>query len=269
MSKFATLLKTIEASNQPGCFRVSIDDSWIQGRTTFGGLTAALIVAAIQQQVPNDRVLRTLSVSFIGPVPMGTHEIRIRALREGGSVSHYHGEMICDGEVSASLSAAFGKGRDFRLQVSGPEIPQVPAHGDLREMRHNPNAPGFLQNFDLRGVSGSPPFSNAAEADFSLWLNFLEDTPNSLPALVALADVPPIPGMNMMRPPGAGSSLSWYLEFPNPSAQLDGEENTAWMYYDYRCQSAADGYFHNQATIWSEDGTPILYSRQVATLFEK
>jgi acyl-CoA thioesterase len=269
MSKFLQLLNSVQAGDQLGRYSVEIDAAWMQGRTTFGGLTAALIIHAIQQQVPADRALRSLSVSFIGPVPVGAHEIRIRTLREGGSVSHYHGEMVCDGEVTASLSAAFGKSRDSRLSVSGPRMPNVPRPAELQPMPNNPNALGFLTLFDLRFVSGAPPFSNAEKPDFSLWLSFLEDTPSTLAAIVALADVPPMPGINMLRPAGAGSSLSWYLEFPNPVVDSEAGDSSAWLFYDYRAQSAADGYFHNYATVWSENGTPILYSRQVATLFEK
>lgn len=264
MSKFSQLLDTIQASNQPGSFTVEIDDTWMQGRTTFGGLTAALIIHAIQKSVAADRLPRSLSVNFIGPVSQGQHEIKVRALREGGSVSHFQGEMVCNGEVAVSLSVSFGKSRESRLKITGPSLPPVSAFADTSPMPKREGAPGFLQHFDLRFVSGAPPFSGADEADFSLWLGFKDDTPSNLAALVALGDVPPMPGLNMMKPPGAGSSLSWYLEFPNHLS-----EDTQPLFYDYKAQSGANGYFNNYATIWAADGTPVMYSRQVATLFEK
>lgn len=269
MSEFSRLLSTVQASDQPGSYRVEIGDAWMQGRTTFGGLTASLIIHAIQKEVPADRALRNLSVTFVGPVPVGEHQIAIRVLRAGGSVTHYQGEMICNGDIAVSLSASFGKSRDSRLRVDGPALPSVPAPAELKTMPFNSKAPSFLKHFDLRFVSGSPPFSNSDDPDFKLWFTFLEDTPTSLAAIIALADVPPMPGMSMMRPPGAGSTLSWYVEFPNPDAINSHNGNTPWLYYDYRAQSGADGYFHNYATAWNEEGTAVLYSRQVATLFEK
>ena len=264
MNKYVELLQTIEATDQPSCFTVHIDESWAQGRTTFGGLTASLIVHAIMKQVPEDRPLRNLAVNFVGPVPVGTHEIRIRALREGGSVSHYQGEIVCDGNVTVTLTVAFGKSRASRFKFDGPSMPTVPSPLDLQSMPRHPGAPQFLQHFDLRFVAGALPMSGGDEPDLALWIRFNEDVTLSTPAMIAFADVPPMPGLNMMRPPGAGSSLSWYLEFPNYA-----DANTQWLYYDYQAQSAADGYFNNFATAWAEDGRPLLYSRQVAMLFEK
>lgn len=269
MSLFSKLLHTVQATDQPGRYTVEIDDTWVQGRTTFGGLTVCVVVHAIQKEVPNDRALRNLAVTFVGPVPVGKHEISIRTLREGGSVTHFQGEMTCNGEVAVSVAASFAKGRDSRLKVAGPALPDAPLPTALNRMPLNAHAPSFLKHFDLRFVAGSPPFSNSDDPDCKLWLTFAEETPCTLAAIVALADVPPVPGMSMMKPPGAGSSLSWYLEFPSPNALSIGASKTPWLYYDYRAQSAADGYFHNYATVWNEEGTPVLYSRQVATLFEK
>ena len=99
-----------------------------------------------------------------------------------------------------------------------------------------------------------------------LWLRFKEAGKLDLAALIAIADVPPMPGLNMIKHPGVGSSLSWYLEFPS---QVPSADMSDWNFYDYRSQSAGNGYFHNYATIWDASGKAIMFSRQVATVFEK
>lgn len=47
---------------------LTIDSGWGQGRTTFGGLSAALLLHKIQPQLSDDDVLRSLSVNFCGPL---------------------------------------------------------------------------------------------------------------------------------------------------------------------------------------------------------
>ncbi|QQD16989.1 thioesterase family protein [Spongiibacter nanhainus] len=265
MQTFSTILDSLQAIDDDH-YNVSYDDSWLQGRTAFGGLSASLVVAAMAQTVPEDRALRALSVSFVGPATPGQHSIRLRRLREGGSVSHLQGELVCDGEVATSVSAAFGSGRSSSYLQSAPPRPDCKKPEECERLPFIQGlTPDFTQHFEMRLTHGALPGAKADSADYGLWLRFVEPTPTSIASLIALADVPPMPGLNVVQAMKAGSSLSWYLEFP---AGLDGSDMNDWWYYDYRCQSAADGYFNNTATIWDPSGRPAMFSRQVAVVFE-
>jgi acyl-CoA thioesterase len=267
MRDFQELINSLQARSEPGLFNVSIDESWLQGRTAFGGLSTALIIAAMQRQVVPDRRLRTLSVLFVGPVGSGEHQIQLRKLRSGGSVSHLQGELLCNGEVGVTVLAAYGKDRASMIRIEGPVMPSVIAPESAVAMPYIEGiTPEFTRHFDIRLSHGSMPFCGAETADFGMWLRFPKARPIDLPALVALADVPPMPGLNMLKPPAVGSSLSWHLEFPAPLPVASASD---WWYYDYRCQSASDGYYNNFATIWGPDKQAIMFSRQVATIFEK
>ncbi|MEX1669423.1 acyl-CoA thioesterase [Zhongshania guokunii] len=267
MIDFQGLLASIKPSGEANQYSVSVDDTWLQGRTAFGGLSAALICEAMQQQVDADRRLRALSVVFVGPVPAGEHRIVIRELRAGGSVSHLQGELVCDGEVAVTVSASYGKDRPSAIKLDAPSIPEVSPPESLTPLPYIKGiTPQFTQHFDMRIASGDLPFSGAASADFGIWLRFPSPRAIDIPALIALADSPPMPGLNMIKPPGVGSSLSWYLEFPTDLPSADASQ---WWYCDYRCQAAGDGYFHNNATIWGPDGRAVMFSRQIATVFEK
>ena len=120
MKDFKTLLSGVRATQNNNEYTVDIEETWLQGRTAFGGLSAALIVKAMLNQLPSDRRLRSLAVMFVGPVSAGEHRIVLRELRAGGSVTHIQGEIICNGEVGATVSAAFGKDRLHQHQVPGP-----------------------------------------------------------------------------------------------------------------------------------------------------
>lgn len=265
MQTFAEILDSLTAIDDDH-FTVSYDDSWLQGRTAFGGLSAGLVVAAMDRVTPSDRSLRALSVSFVGPAAPGKHTIRLRRLREGGSVSHIQGELVCDGEVATSVSAAFGSGRTSSYSQSAPTRPDCKKPEACERLPFIQGlTPDFTQHFDMRLTHGALPGAKAESADYGMWLRFVEPTPTSVASAVALADVPAMPGLNVVQAMKAGSSLSWYLEFPGDIQSTDMND---WWYYDYRCQSAADGYFNNVATIWDPSGRPLMFSRQVAVIFE-
>src|SRR5262249_60793476 len=68
---------------------VALDDcgeDWMQGRSVFGGLQAAVALAAMRTLVP-DAPLRTLQMAFVAPV--GARDLRARAatLRAGKSAT--------------------------------------------------------------------------------------------------------------------------------------------------------------------------------------
>lgn len=266
-SAFSALLATVQATPVAGEYDAVIDESWLQGRTAFGGLSTSLVFQAMQQQIEAERYLRTLSVSFVGPAPAGRHKIRTRVLREGGSVTHMQGELLCGDEVAVSVNAAFGKARIAKIALPGPVLPDVKAPQDCKPLPYIEGiTPEFTKHFDMRFAYGAPPFAGAESADFGLWVKFKEPQFLSLSHLIALGDVPPMPGLNMITPPGMGSSLSWYVELPANIPQLVENE---FVYFDYRCQAAGDGYYNNIATLWTEAGQPIMFGRQVATVFER
>ena len=58
MSDFQTLMSSVASTTDKNRYSVNVYDTWLQGRTAFGGLSAALVVAAMNKQVAADRRLR-------------------------------------------------------------------------------------------------------------------------------------------------------------------------------------------------------------------
>ncbi|MFT4941088.1 MAG: acyl-CoA thioesterase [Paraglaciecola sp.] len=50
---------------------LSISNDWAQGRTGYGGVSEALIYAAIKEKVSTDQVLRSFTCNFVGPLNTG------------------------------------------------------------------------------------------------------------------------------------------------------------------------------------------------------
>jgi acyl-CoA thioesterase len=56
--------------------QIEIPPTWGQGRATYGGLVAVLLLARLVGVVGTARVLRSVTVSFVGPVTAGAAELR-------------------------------------------------------------------------------------------------------------------------------------------------------------------------------------------------
>ncbi|MGM0394917.1 MAG: acyl-CoA thioesterase domain-containing protein [Thermodesulfobacteriota bacterium] len=63
---FATLMEKIENPGEKT--HLHVPDDWMQGRTVYGGLVAALALKAMRAHVSPERKIRGLFISFIGPL---------------------------------------------------------------------------------------------------------------------------------------------------------------------------------------------------------
>ena len=75
MTSFSDLIAAISAEGE-----TTIPEDWRQGRTTYGGLSAALCVAGALRAVPGLPALRAAQFVFVGP-PTGGLRISATVLR--------------------------------------------------------------------------------------------------------------------------------------------------------------------------------------------
>ncbi len=67
-----------------------IPKTWGQGRTAFGGISAGMLYTAVKQQVTDNRVLRSFTTNFVGPLSLESpFSIEVTLLRTGKNVSQY------------------------------------------------------------------------------------------------------------------------------------------------------------------------------------
>ena len=87
---------------------LSIPAEWGQGRATFGGLIAALQYEAMRAKVPADRPVRSLAITFVGPVePDVPVSFEVDVLREGKAVSQVLGRAMQKGQVVTLVQRRF------------------------------------------------------------------------------------------------------------------------------------------------------------------
>ena len=81
--RFSEAMQTV--TRRGDGWQATVSEDWLQGRSAFGGLQAALALRAMRERVPVDMPLRSLQVTFIAPVPAGPVSIRAQRLRAGRS----------------------------------------------------------------------------------------------------------------------------------------------------------------------------------------
>src|SRR5690606_1627691 len=97
-----------------------IPPDWAQGRAAFGGVVAALMFDDMQRKVTPGRPMRSLQVSFVGPVTPGKpFRIVSELLREGKSASQALGRIIQGDATCVVACASFGADRESAVQVGG------------------------------------------------------------------------------------------------------------------------------------------------------
>lgn len=272
-----SLTSMLEAAANGGT--VEVDQGWTQGRAIYGGLTGALLLAAMKGRIRAIAAdtgrpetvppLRAITVSFIGPATTGAIEIEAEILRIGSNVTQCQATVRQGGELVATALAAFGKHRESALSVAPSEA--MPDLGDPDAVEPFPYieklTPEFYQFAELRQVGGQLPFSGAESTGLSGWTS-LRESPDQFQEehLVALADAWPPAPIQMLDGFAPGSSLTWTLEViaeVNPET-TPGDTKLA---YSATTDSARDGYAHTHAMLWRPDGELVAISRQSITIF--
>lgn len=247
---------------------VVIPAEWGQGRASFGGLVAALAFEAMRAKVPQDRPVRSLAITFVGPVaPDVPVSFQAEVLREGKAVSQMFLRAVQDGQVMTVVQGSFGASRPSSVAVEALAAPQITPAEQCQELPYVRNVtPEFTRFLAMRWGIGGMPFSNTPSRQMGGWVRLREEPREPLGAaqLLALVDAWPPAVLSHLTRFAPGSSLTWTVEFIQPLPALDTH---AWCRYRAEIEHAGDGYGHCAAALWSPDGELLALSRQLVTVF--
>lgn len=246
---------------------MTFDKSWSQGRTVFGGVSAAAILRAMDFELESPRPLRVLHVNFIAPLKIEKPcRITIEHLRDGQNVTQLQGRLTQDNQTCVQVQACYGKSRDSKINRLSDQQCSLKSASKGNFLPIIPGVtPKFLKHITLDFQSGKLPFTGSKHSHIDGWMKFKEVPTNiSLAHIVALADAWPPTVLQMLKWPKPASTLSWQVDVLQPEIKLPPSQ---WIGYQAKTLQATDGYSHTQANIWSESGELILLSRQTDVIF--
>lgn len=243
-------------------FSAHVTDDWKQGRTTYGGMSAALCVEAAQRAFPEAPPLRSAQFAFVGPAA-GELTISVKALRQGKSTLFAAVDLVGEQGVATHGTLTFGAARESHLAHVEVPCPSVAPPDQLEPFHKNPEmAPGFVRQFDFRVAGGGRPGSGDPP-EYLLWIRHRDPAATSLSALVALADAPPPPAMTLFKTFGPISTMTWSLDVVGlPDADDDG-----WRLLRTRAETIGDGYSTQEMHLWDAKGRPLILARQNVAVF--
>lgn len=258
---YTDLLGAIENAG-PDARRVQVPETWMQGRTAYGGLTAALCLEAARKLAP-DLPPRAVQIAFVGPVN-GAVTSKAELLRRGKNAAFVSVRMTGEEGVLADCIMTFGAPRPSSLDFMDLPAPEVPEASDVPPYFRNHKGPAFAQNFDLLIAGGAPPMSGADKADVSIWMRHKDPAaPLDAAALLALADAPPPAAMAMFTEPGRISSMTWMAEFLTETIETDER----WFLARHVAQTSRNGYSSQEMVMWNSRREPVMVGRQTIAVF--
>jgi acyl-CoA thioesterase len=241
---------------------VIIPDQWMQGRTSYGGLSAALCLQTALLDNPNVPPIRSAQINFIGPTG-GKVQMQTKILRQGKSVCYI--EVLMFGEKGMATHAVFcfGAARESKLNAVYTAKPDVPDLDDLPEFFPLGNAPIFAQHFETKLAIGDPPVSGSTKNEFYLWCRHSDRLANNMAALLAIADMPPPAVLPKFKEFAPISSMTWMLNF------LIDEPKTrdGWWLLRSGAEHAVDGYSSQDMQVWNSNKELVISGLQNIAVF--
>ncbi len=262
MTTYADLIDLFAAA--PGAaFHGRVPADWLQGRTFYGGLSAALCLEGALKAYPGLPPLRSAEIAFIGPAE-GEVTVTAQVLRQGKSVTFVNADLSGESGLAARAIFAFGQARASIFNRHFTPAPDLPGPEEAgRFFPPGSEGPSFARNFDVRLAKGGVPMSSSTQHDHFLWVRHRDPRATSIAALLALADMPP-PAMMPMFPAFARiSTMTWGLNFMTDRPETDD----GWWLLESRAENAAEGYSSQDMFVWNRRGEPVIAGRQSVAIF--
>lgn len=264
-TSFTELLGALHADAADG-WQVTIPENWMQGRTSYGGLSTALCLQAVENSFNSYSnklpPLRSAQISFIGPAG-GAVSIKTKIMRQGRSVSYVSAEMFGERGLATHAVFCFGTKRDSNFNQDFCTAPTVPSVESCDNFFINDSAPVFTTNFESRLASGGYPVSGSDKSEHYIWARNKDASAVGTAALLGLADMLPPAILPMFKEFAPISSMTWMLNFlDDKHISKDG-----WWLLRTAAEHAKDGYSSQDMQVWNADRELVISGRQNVAIF--
>jgi acyl-CoA thioesterase len=262
MTLFTELLAAIAPDGDS--FRVTLSDDWLQGRTAYGGLSAALCVEAALRTAKDLPPLRSAQFTLIGPAA-GPLTMTARELRRGKSAVFVGVDLLGEAGLAARAVLSFGVARKSIIAYQDLPMPAVtPVSDSPSFFPEGRSTITFQQHFESRFAGGARPLTPGAEPEYLIWFRHRDAAAREgLVPLIALADAPP-PAIMVVFPQFAPiSTMTWSLDILSDAPATDD----GWWLIRSKAETAAQGYSAQSMMVWNSRGEPVIAHRQNVAIF--
>ena len=257
MAKLADALSAL--TSRGDSYIIETPEAWTQGRTLYGGMTAALCFESAKRQSLVQAPFRSAQFIFVGPAS-GELTFRAELLRAGRSSTAVSVDCASAAGMAARASFLFGADRSSLVENTAALPSPLPPADDCPVFIERTG--GFHDNFELRLAEGSPLFSGGLPG-FTVWVRF-RDAPDvdATTALLALADALPPAAMARFTAFAPISTTTWTVDVADVPSSMNG-----WHLLHSESDHSANGYSMQTMRLWSVSGTLLATGRQVVAIF--
>lgn len=257
-----TLAQLIDGMTGEGArLTAHLTPSWMQGRTAFGGITAALALAAARKALPDLPDLRSMQVAFLRPI-LEAVTFEVTLIRSGRTASFVQVDCLSDGALGARITFVFGADRPSQIENDFAPVPETPAPEGCDDLIRRSGGPSFFGNFEARIIEGDQLISGSDRPEIIVWSRLI-DTDGVTPeiALVCNADSMPPAVMTTFTQPAPISTVTWGLDVARIPDHAD------WIWTRTTSKQAANGYSVQDMELRDRDGSLIASAQQMVAVF--
>lgn len=245
---------------------IEVPETWLQGRTAYGGFTTALALVAARQVGADLPPLRSCVVSFIGPAA-GRLEARARVLRRGRNAIWVEARVEAANGIALTGTFVFMAGVSSQLSLDQASVPAglVPVDAAV-PVECPPVAPAFMRHeLELRHAV---PRSAGPQPDICRWLRTRREGEGQAPLdvmldLVLCGDGLPPAVLPLIKPATPVSSMTWQWNIlTDQPVTRDG-----WWLLRSTGDFARNGCSSQRMQAWNSDGVPMAIGMQSVALF--
>lgn len=234
--------------------RATIGDEWLQGRTAYGGVSAAIALTAAKAAYPNLPPLRSAQIAFVGP--LAGEVVATPVLLRRGKNSAFIGVDVV-GVDGVGLRALFLFMAERASAIAYRSLPPLDFALDEDAILDPDAMPtGFLRKFDVT------PWQSA-DGTIRAWrrLKAAEDLDAEV-ELVCIADALAPAAMSLIKGWGPISTTTWQLNLIAPPKTRDG-----WWLLEAATLDARAGHSSQTMTIWNRYGGAVATATQSVAIF--
>lgn len=236
---------------------------WANMVGPFGGITAAVLLRAVE--IHPDRIgdPLALTVNFAAPIADGEFDISVRAARTNRSNQHWTLELRQGDEVKSTATALFGLHRDTWADdethpPSAPEPEGLAAGAFIDSIV-------WAKRYDMRFADGpipTTPIDPDPSSTTTLWVRDAQGRPLDFTSMACLSDVF-FPRVFLRRGrflPAGTISLTTYFHADKSEIDSAGSD---FLLASAHANRFSRGYFDQSAHLWSRAGTLLASTHQL------